>query len=367
MFGFNPPPRKVFISYSRKDKRSKDQLKKNFTPVIENGNLNVWIDESNIDVGDDWERKIDKALTESELAVLLMSENFFDSEYIRKKELPYIIKNAKKKRMSVVPVSIRKSGWKEYDSLRKLQVIGEAKPLQTIKSTADRQEAWQNVVDTVVGILNDNPAPASWASLTRRWTIFSVLGAIFGFLAATYLPNIVQQVEIFPEVFQATIMPFAPGFLIGLSIGLFQLIAISRYITRATLWFLCCLVGWVFMFNLEFTASPLYNGALLGGVIGSAQGLMVWSKYAARNYFWWILGFLLWFMVSSLAYALGFWGVSVGAEQSSLLFCGATIDGCIFTNPLHPLYGLVFGTLFGLSSSPVLALLVNRIARRKQM
>ena len=387
MLGFKKPSRKVFISYSSRDKRSKEQLRKNFAPFTESGKLNVWIDESKIDVGDDWEKKLDKALKESELAVLLMSENFFDSEYIREKELPFILKSAQKKRMSVVPVLLKDCGWKEYKFLNKLQVIGASKPLMSIQSLPKRQKEWQRVVNTVAEVLKSNPARATWVSLTTRWTLLNVLGAFLGFSAAFGFYQYVGSGEMELPAIMAGFQDTIPIVLIALLIALFQFLAVSRYIARAVIWSICSFVGLLFLFefvdltsisleafgvnldslfklmgttagepNDDSGAIPFMSrlsfmpdhAVLVGGLIGFAQSVMVWTKYAARNYFWWFVGSILWVVISAFGYSLGI----------NLLGSGV--------NRLNPVNGILFGGLYGLLSSPILFLLINRIARRKQ-
>ena len=52
--------------------------------------MEAWAD-SKIDVGDDWETKIQEAMAQASIAVLLITHNFLTSDYIMTKEVPFLL------------------------------------------------------------------------------------------------------------------------------------------------------------------------------------------------------------------------------------------------------------------------------------
>jgi len=74
---------KIFISYSHLDTFYHDKLLKYFPNTKD---YISWSDKS-INVGDNWQDEIDAALEEASVVVVLLSTNFFKSEYIRNVEM----------------------------------------------------------------------------------------------------------------------------------------------------------------------------------------------------------------------------------------------------------------------------------------
>ncbi len=71
-----PPPRPlIFISYSHLDKVWKDRLLSHLKVLEGQARLEAWAD-SRIEVGDDWEAKIQIAMAQASIAVLLISRQF---------------------------------------------------------------------------------------------------------------------------------------------------------------------------------------------------------------------------------------------------------------------------------------------------
>jgi len=78
---------KVFISYSRAEKKYLDEVLPVLQAVRSIGDV-LWFDEGAIDIGDKFHDKIQDALAESGVAILLLSNRFLTSPYITQYELP---------------------------------------------------------------------------------------------------------------------------------------------------------------------------------------------------------------------------------------------------------------------------------------
>jgi hypothetical protein len=90
----SPDPTTIFLSYSRKDVRWKNELLQMLTPL--NGVRELfWVD-TDVIPGERWDEAIKSALDRATIAVLLVTKNFFSSQYIATVELPKLIERVRK-------------------------------------------------------------------------------------------------------------------------------------------------------------------------------------------------------------------------------------------------------------------------------
>jgi hypothetical protein len=85
----------IFISFSHKDKSYRDEL----APALEAVATirdRVWFDQKFIDIGDQFHPAIQQALAESKVGILLVSNHFLTSEYIKTHELPFLLRQAER-------------------------------------------------------------------------------------------------------------------------------------------------------------------------------------------------------------------------------------------------------------------------------
>lgn len=129
---------KIFISYSHRDgneawfKSLKDMLD---SPLNEN---NIWSD-SNIPPGDNWHDEIQLTLKKTKVAVLLVTQNFILSDYIRKNELPVIFEAAKNEGLKIAWVSCARSMYEETE-LKNIQCVNNPEsPLREMTITRERE------------------------------------------------------------------------------------------------------------------------------------------------------------------------------------------------------------------------------------
>ena len=69
---------KVFICYSHADKEYFDLINKHLS--VNKKDIDIWSD-IKIEGGDNWRNEIHKALNSCNLAVLILSSNFFNSDF----------------------------------------------------------------------------------------------------------------------------------------------------------------------------------------------------------------------------------------------------------------------------------------------
>jgi hypothetical protein len=77
------PRDQVFISYSHKDKKWRDDLDTHLKPYLRAGSIKSWSDkEIEISSGSEWFTEITTALTNTKVAVLLVTPDFIASDFI---------------------------------------------------------------------------------------------------------------------------------------------------------------------------------------------------------------------------------------------------------------------------------------------
>ena len=101
-------PPKIFISYSHVDEEWKDLIKGHFTV---NRNFDIW-DDRDIELGSNWYEDIKDSIDSADIALLLISKNFLNSEFIKNEEIPHFLEACQKGEVQVVTVMLSPCDWK---------------------------------------------------------------------------------------------------------------------------------------------------------------------------------------------------------------------------------------------------------------
>lgn len=124
-------PPTLFISYSHKDEEWKDRLVSHLGVLRYEGLLDLW-DDRRIRAGEDWNAKIQAALNEANVAVLLITANFLTSEFILGEEVPRLLKRRAEESLYVFPVVTRPCAWQRVKWLNQMQLRPlDARPLSS--------------------------------------------------------------------------------------------------------------------------------------------------------------------------------------------------------------------------------------------
>ncbi len=99
--------RTLFISYSHKDSKWLEELSK-FLKGLEKQDIALW-DDRQIKASALWREEINKALAEAKAALLLISQDFLDSDFITQKELPFLLKKAEEEGLKIFWIPVRPS------------------------------------------------------------------------------------------------------------------------------------------------------------------------------------------------------------------------------------------------------------------
>src|SRR5690349_20708700 len=114
------PEPSIFISYSQKDERRKDQLVQQLRVLEMQGAFRVWHD-GLIQPGVDWFPAIQKEIQVARVAILLVSADFLTSEFVNHLEIPQLLQRRRDDRLLVIPVILRTCAWEEVPWLSAIQ------------------------------------------------------------------------------------------------------------------------------------------------------------------------------------------------------------------------------------------------------
>src|SRR4051812_38776240 len=96
------PRTQIFVSYSHNDRAAPQRLQGHLRP-LERFGLHLW-DDTRIRPGDRWLEEITQAIEDARAIILLVSADFLASDFIRRKELPELLKTAEGRGAVVLPV-----------------------------------------------------------------------------------------------------------------------------------------------------------------------------------------------------------------------------------------------------------------------
>jgi len=112
----------IFISYSHKDEIWKDRLATHLGVLKHQGLLDIIWDDRRIGAGEDWLKKIQKAMNAASAAILLVSADFLNSEFILDKEVPLLLQRREREGLSIFPVILKPCPWKLVPWLARMQL-----------------------------------------------------------------------------------------------------------------------------------------------------------------------------------------------------------------------------------------------------
>jgi len=110
----------VFISYSHKDEEWKDRLVIQLGVLQQQGYLDVW-DDRRIQADTDWFKEIEDAIHVASVAILMISANFLNSNFILEEEVPRLLRRREKEGLRIFPVIVKPCDWQAVDWLARIQ------------------------------------------------------------------------------------------------------------------------------------------------------------------------------------------------------------------------------------------------------
>lgn len=105
-----------FLSYSHDDHRLYARFRPHLAVIRRAFDLHIWTDHE-IRVGTFWEPQIETAIGAAQVLVLLLSPNFFGSDYVMDAEVPAIKEQQKSTGALVLPVVLTRCYWQAVQPL----------------------------------------------------------------------------------------------------------------------------------------------------------------------------------------------------------------------------------------------------------
>jgi internalin A len=135
----------VFVSYSHKDERFKDELETHLKLLQRVGLIAEWHDRK-IEAGDDWKARIDEHLERADIVLLLVSADFIASDYCYEQEMMRALQRHAAGAARVIPVVVRDVNWRlaPFADLQALPKDGMA-----VNEAPSRDAAWRSVSEGI--------------------------------------------------------------------------------------------------------------------------------------------------------------------------------------------------------------------------
>jgi tetratricopeptide (TPR) repeat protein len=147
-----PGPAPIFISYSHKDGAALDRLLVHLKPLVEKGLVDDWSD-LRIKTGDLWEEEIERAISVAKIAVLIVSQNFYDSDFIQNHELPPLLDAAELGEVLLMPVILDDCNYLLHPRLSKFQYYNPPdKPILSLPEPM-QENKWDKLAEDIEGFV----------------------------------------------------------------------------------------------------------------------------------------------------------------------------------------------------------------------
>jgi TIR domain-containing protein len=161
----SPAGKRIFVSYSHKDYEDTSVVRQVFTHLYglkqSFPDLEIWIDQKMIRVGDQWLPEIDEALAAADLAVLVISPEFLASPFIMEKELERLLKRRNESGLRLVPILLKPCGWPNWLAATEMRPRGDL-ALSEIhtKDPSAVDRALKQVIEEITEILRGTAPPS---------------------------------------------------------------------------------------------------------------------------------------------------------------------------------------------------------------
>jgi tetratricopeptide (TPR) repeat protein len=134
------PQLKLFLSYSHRDEKAIEELRKDLKLMERNGLIRPWSDHA-LTVGEPWEARILQELNEADIIVCQLSRDFLASDFCVLKELETAIQRKQRGEAELFAYVLKDCGWKEVPNLAKFQILPAPLPER------NRHKYWRTVAE----------------------------------------------------------------------------------------------------------------------------------------------------------------------------------------------------------------------------
>ena len=145
--------KKAFLAYAKVDKNIVSRLRTHLGGLKHLKELETWFD-GEIPAGERWEEQISRELNRSDIAVLCVSADFLNSDYVQTVEVPRALARHDKGECFVIPVILKPCAWEDHPFARLQVTPEEGKP---VTKHTDPEEAWTEVTKAISRAIKSAP------------------------------------------------------------------------------------------------------------------------------------------------------------------------------------------------------------------
>lgn len=143
---------KIFICYSHNDAKWLERLRVHLKPLEQEG-VKAWSDRM-ITPSTKWREEIQKSICAARIAILLISADFFASDFISTNELPQLLLAAKTDGVNILQVIISPSRFQQHQILSQFQAVNDPqRPLINLKR-GEQETVWVELIESVKTVLS---------------------------------------------------------------------------------------------------------------------------------------------------------------------------------------------------------------------
>ena len=140
----------LFVSYSHLDEEYLEQFEKHLSPLKNNELISIWVDRK-IQPGEEFQTKIDGALSDADLICLLVSSRYLSSDACLD-EKSEAVKLRKSKGVPVIPIILSDCGWLDDSEISQLLALPtDGVPISTFSCS---DTAWNDVYNKLKIVIN---------------------------------------------------------------------------------------------------------------------------------------------------------------------------------------------------------------------
>ncbi len=122
------------------------------------GGVDIWTD-TRIRAGDDTRREIQRAIAQADVALLLLSADYFASDGLVEREVPQLLERHRAGQLRVIPIVLRSCLWEMHPWLAELRPLPkDQEPIASRQGDA-RDRALTEVAKEIVGLPPQARAP----------------------------------------------------------------------------------------------------------------------------------------------------------------------------------------------------------------
>jgi hypothetical protein len=138
----------IFICYSHENKNWLNYLKEKLDPYAFSEKSTYWVDTEIIE-GENWEEAINQAIDHSDIAILLVSNTFLSSKFIRNVELPQIFSRYEKSEIDIFWFCVEECPFHLINELKRIQAAHDPNKPLNLYTKAKRDSALTKIVKKI--------------------------------------------------------------------------------------------------------------------------------------------------------------------------------------------------------------------------